>query len=336
MNGLEFLQTISNVDNDLVLEAEGAFSKRKNFYAKRWMTLAACLCLCFCCSVPVLAATGNQAAYEMLYSISPQIAQKIKPVNVSCIDKGIEMTVVAAEIDGEKATILVSMRDYVDSRIDETTDLFDSYSIHTPYDQSAGCSMVGYDNETNTATFLLTIEQMKHVLIPGDKITFSVSQLLCRKSHSVERLTQVETQNIQSITEYVEEPDIRGRGGYDSDNPKLMVPDEANAVKLEEGVVLTGAGMIDGKLHIQLRYEKIHTRDNHGGVYLKNQNGEILDCSTSVSFWDDTRTDSYEEYIFAISADKLSEYEIWREFWTCDSDPIQGDWQVTFPMEQKK
>ena len=88
---------------------------------------AACFCLCFCFSVPALAATGIDPAYEMLYSISPYIAQKLKPVNESCIDNGIEMKVVAAEIYNEKAEILISLRDTIDSRIDNTTDLSDSY-----------------------------------------------------------------------------------------------------------------------------------------------------------------------------------------------------------------
>ena len=54
------------------------------------------------------------------------------------------MTVVAAEVNGEKTTILLSMHDKIAKRLDETTDLFDSYSICTPYDQSGGCSLVSY------------------------------------------------------------------------------------------------------------------------------------------------------------------------------------------------
>ena len=50
-----------------------------------------------------------------------------KPINVSCEDNGIEMTVVAAEVNGEKTTILVSMHYKIAKRLDETTDLFDSY-----------------------------------------------------------------------------------------------------------------------------------------------------------------------------------------------------------------
>ncbi len=162
--------------------------------------------VCFCSAVPVLAATGNELAYEVLYSISPVIAQKLKPVNASCEDNGIEMTVVAAEVDGNKATILVSMRDNIGERLDETTDFFDSYSIHTPYDQRGGCTLLSYDDDTKTATFMLTIEQMNRVLIPGDKITFSVSQLLSKKEHSNFKLTQIDTENVQSITELVTTP----------------------------------------------------------------------------------------------------------------------------------
>ena len=106
--------------------------------------------------------------------------------------------------------------------------------------------------------------------------------------------------------------------------------------RTQEGVFLTGVGIIDGEVHIQLHYEKILSRDNHGYVYLKNKNGEVLNCKGSISFWDDSRTDSYEEYVFAVSADEISEYEIWGEFWTCNSDPMEGDWKVTFTMEKKE
>ncbi len=336
MNGLELLQKISDVDHDLILEPEEGFHQRKKWSIKKWISIAACLCLCLSCSISMLAATGNEFAYEMLYSVLPQIAQKLKPVRMSCTDNGIEMKVVAAEIDGDKATILVSMHDTTGSRIDETADLFDSYRIHTPYDQSAGCTFSGYDADTNTATFLLTMEQMNHELLLGDKITFSVSQLLCGKSHSNFRLAQIKTNHIPIITEYMKNPDIRGRSGSANDCPHLMIPDEANAMKLEEGVTLTGIGVVDDKVHIQLRFDSVSTRDNHGYVYLKDQNGEVLKSDASISFWDNSQTNSYEEFVFSVSADEIREYEIWGEFWTAVNNPIEGKWQVTFPVEKKK
>ena len=342
MRGNELLQGMTEVDNDLILESENAFhQKKKTVRARRWLAAAACLCLCFCCTVPALAASGNPLAYEALYSIFPSIAQKLKPVNASCEDNGIEMTVVAAEIDGEKATVLVSMRDKSGNRLDETTDLFDSYSIHTPYDQSGGCSLVSYDADTKTATFMLTIEQMQHVLIVGDKITFSVSQLLSKKEYSNIQLSQINPENVQSITEFVKSPDVRGGGGIrfesaDGNSPLLMEPDETNAVDLTNGVALTGYGSVEGELHVQLRYNDIRNTDNHGYVYLKTQDGEKLDCESDLAFWDESHRNSYEEYIFPVSSEELSDYEIWGEFWTCNSGPIKGDWQVTIPMTDRE
>ena len=61
------------------------------------------------------------------------------------------MEVIAANIEGADAIILISLQDIMGDRLDETTDLFDSYSIHTPYAQSGGCSLVDYDDETKTA-----------------------------------------------------------------------------------------------------------------------------------------------------------------------------------------
>ncbi|MBR6147086.1 MAG: DUF4179 domain-containing protein [Lachnospiraceae bacterium] len=341
MRGKELLQNIVEVDNDLILESEKAFHrKKKKIHVKRWITVAACLCFCLCSTVPVLAATGNELAYEVLYSISPAIAQKLKPVNVSCEDNGIEMTVVAAEVDGNKATILVSMRDNIGERLDETTDFFDSFSIHTPYDQSGGCSLVSYDDEKKTATFMLTIEQMNRVLIPGDKITFSVSQLLSEKEHSNFKLTQIDTENVRSITEFVTKPDVRGGSGanfdsVDLDNLLFMKSDEVNAINLKNGVTLTGYGIVDGKFHIQLRFDDILHTDNHGYVYLKAQDGKTINCESNFAFWDDNHVNSYEEYVFPISSNELANNEIWGEFWTCNNAPVNGNWQITFPIVDK-
>ena len=37
-----------------------------------------------------------------------------------------------------------------------------------------------------------------------------------------------------------------------------------------------------------------------------------------------------------VSAEELVNYEIWGEFWTCNNAPIEGEWQVTFPVEKNE
>lgn len=342
MNGKELLQSMSEIENDLIIQSEFEFhQKKKIIHVKRRIAIAACLCLCLCGTVPILAFAGNDFAHELLYSISPSIAQKLKPINVSCEDNGIEMTVVAAEVNGEKTTILLSMHDKIAKRLDETTDLFDSYSICTPYDQSGGCSLVSYDAGTNTATFMLTIEQTDHILLPGDKITFSVNQLLSKKEHNNFKIEKIDTNNVYSITEFLEEPDIRGGSdseseSIDGDNMLFIKPDEANAIILKKGVAVTGYGIVEGKLHIQVRFSDILNTDNHGYVYLKNEDGKVVNCQSSVAFWDQSHVNSYEEFVFEVSAEELVNYEIWGEFWTCNNAPIEGEWQVTFPVEKNE
>ena len=48
-------------------------------------------------------------------------------------------------------------------RIDETTDLFDSYSIHTTADSMSGCESVSYDKETKTKTSIQISHEEKRL-----------------------------------------------------------------------------------------------------------------------------------------------------------------------------
>lgn len=328
----DMLDKMSLIDAKYIEEAVYP-GKKKRMSLKYMSILAACICLCLGAVISVLAVT-NENAYEMLYSVAPGIAQRLKPVNASCTDQGIEMQVIAAKIQDEKAEILISLKDTEETRIDETIDLFDSYSIHTPYDQSGGCSLADYDEETGSAIFLIQIEQINHELIPGDKITFSVGNLLTGKKHFDAEMSEIDMRNLPEVKEFMIDPNVRGASasGREADINKLIEPDDINARWIEDGVSVTSYGIVNGELHIQMRYDNIHQTDNHGFLYLKSQDGEQIFCDGSISFWDERCQNSYEEYIFQIPEDGLDNYQVWGEFWTCNT-LIEGKWQVTFPME---
>ena len=155
------------------------------------------------------------------------------------------------------------------------------------------------------------------------------------------KIEKIDTNNVYSITEFLEEPDIRGGSdseseSIDGDNMLFIKPDEANAIILKKGVAVTGYGIVEGKLHIQVRFSDILNTDNHGYVYLKNEDGKVVNCQSSVAFWDQSHVNSYEEFVFEVSAEELVNYEIWGEFWTCNNAPIEGEWQVTFPVEKNE
>ena len=100
------------------------------------------------------------------------------------------------------------------------------------------------------------------------------------------------------------------------------------------GVMLTGIGYVDGHLHVQIYYEDILKTDNHGSIALLNSGtGEMITCNGSISFFDDAREGSYEDYIFTeIAADTLGDYELYGDFVT-SSGSVEGNWSVTFPLE---
>ena len=336
MTAENLYEAISEISSQYIEEADIRFiTKRKTW--KRVLAAAACLLLCFSFSVPALAAADNSFAYELLYSVSPAFAQKLKPVRVTCEDNGIKMEVVAANLEGDTVNILLAMQDMTGNRITASSDLMDSYSINTPYDQTAGCHLEKYDGETGTALWAITIDQDESKLKPGDKITFSVSEILSKKEHTEMALDSIIISDIREATEFAIDPRIRGCAGYydenDIESTPLLLPAKTG-YQLCDGVMLTGTGLVDGKLHIQVKYDDILNTDNHGYAYLKSSSGEIINYSYSVAFWADNKADSYEEYVFDISAEELANCEMMGEFWTCNNAPIQGTWQVTFPLSQ--
>ena len=331
---------IGGVRDPYILDAHGTTAARKRGLVwKRAAAIAACVCLCVCAAVPALAAADHGFAYDVLYSVSPSIAQKLKPIRASCEDNGIKMEVQSAALHEDSAEFLVSMQDQTGSRLDETTDLFDSYSINTPFASTGTCSMVGYDAETKTATFLVTVTQWDNAPIPGDKLTFSVNRILSRKQHTVCELAQLDLTTVPKEPELLEKAEIRGWGGvgaesFDADTAQLLAPQEKRSFSPVSGVTVTGYGIMDGKLHIQASYEKILETDNHGNIYLRGQDGQSVSCTNQIAFWDDLRKDSYEESIFDVPVEALKQYRVWGEFWTCKGS-IEGDWQITVPFTEK-
>lgn len=241
------------------------------------------------------------------------------------------------------------MRDLEGSRIDGTTDLFDSYSIRTSAGRrtegmSVGsCGFVEYDEETKTATFLVSLQQMGED-IAGRKMIFSVSRFLSGKQEVTVKLPEIPLQEVPEITDFrpEEEMEIRGSGGSTAagflsqeDVKGYLYSDDRLNISPADGVSVTGYGFIDGKLHIQVYYEDIVKYDNHGEIGLEDEEGNIVYSSLSVSFWDEERKGSYEEYIFDIGPDEdLSGYAVQGNFVTCSS-LTEGDWKVEFPIENR-
>ncbi|MCR5649511.1 MAG: hypothetical protein K6F67_08295 [Oscillospiraceae bacterium] len=326
MNENMLLDAIGEARPDLV-EAAHAVRKRNRVWP-RIAAAAACICLCLLGAVPALAAADVRPAYELLYAVAPSAAQRLKPVSLACEDNGIVMEVVSALVEGDTAELLVSIRDTTGSRIDRTADLFDSYSINTPAGTVGTCRKTDFDGETGSVFFLIELSTMNGEPISGDKITFSVREILYAKS-----LYDCPIKLPEEPSELRPASEARGliRGGSgDLEAGKegmLVVPGETET-PLTRGVSLTGWAEWDGKLSVQIRYEDILETDNHGDVYLLAADGGIIPCLYTVAVHDGA--DSLEDYVF--DATEAREGSL-RGSFTTGGGLVKGDWQVTVPLE---
>ena len=331
---------ISNISNRHIEEAAdfqiGKKGVRKHFIMRRAVAAAATIMLVFTMSVPALAAADYEPAYNLLYKVSPTIAQKLKPVRMSCEDNGIKFEVISAYVEGSEAKIFISAQDIDGDKIDETTDLFDSYSINTPFDCSSSCENISFDTKTKTATFLISISQWNEQDIIGEKITFRVREMLSNKQEYDMVLSDLDMNNISTAPETVTPTHIFGGSGTNYSE----VENNFRALKATgilyspvEGVDITAMGYVDGDLHIQVRYENVLKTDNHGYIYFQNNEGEKITCNANVEFSTDSEyQERYVEYIYDLSDIELAEYDAYGYFVTSDT-LITGNWSVTLPLE---
>ena len=332
----KLVDAIGEIDENKIRNARTTSGKIKRIPFKRAVALVAAIILCITISVPVLAATVDPI-YLMVYRVSPSLAQMLKPVQLSCEDQGIKMEVLSAAVYENEAAIYVSLQDLTDqNRIDETTDLFDSYHINRAFDSSASCNRVSFDEETGIATFLINISQWNDQEIGGDKITFYFTEFLSNKSKFEGELTELDLNSVTEVKETQLPESFRGGGGKELDyesrfDLKYLVPVDGGLLSPVDGVTVTNIGFVDGKLHVQLYFEDILSYDNHGYIEMCDKNGNLAE-SYHFSFWDAKKVGSYEEIIYDISPEDIENYTAYGSFVTC-KNLTEGYWQVTFPLE---
>ena len=229
----------------------------------------------------------------------------------------------------------------VENNMDESIDLFDSYSIHTNADQIGGCTLVDFDEENQKSIFLITVQHMDGTSIEGSVMTFNVSQFLTGKNEIQAELTQISLDAISEVTETQKEEGLDIRGGSYTDGyvptgmaGEYLYEDDSKLFVPTPGVTVTNYGFVNDKLHIQVYYEDILQFDNHGYVYLSDADGNDVLPECSTAFWDEEKQGSYEEYIFDVNAEALENYKIYGHFFTCQNH-VEGDWEVRFTIKNQ-
>lgn len=302
---------------------------------RRWAAAAAAAVLLL--STPALA-VRTEAGYELLYRVSPAMAQFFQPVRKSCTDQGVTMEVVGVRVEGDTAQAYITL---TGGPVDGTTDLFDSWSFHLPFDQVGRCERLSWDAETGTVTFLCTIQTMDGTPIPaGGKMTFSVRQLLTGKEALEDTAVDLDLSAFagEAQTAWPEQTEdsrfqTGGSGSGELADAVSMLPPGEVLAEPASGLAITAAGYADGLFHVQLRRGDATRLDNHGWLWLEAEDGTRLEplCGVSFALFDQGARTDYSQFGFDVPPEDLADYTLRGDFYTA-SALTEGLWQVTFPL----
>ncbi len=272
--------------------------------------------------------------YELMYYFSPRFAQLYSPVNESSTSNDVKMDVLACYVHEDTIEIYVTMQDLTGERFSGGVDLNDSYSVNVPYDCSSNCRLVSYDDNTKTAGFLITVSQWGDKDIVGDKVTFTVNDIITdKKVYSMNIPIDLREVSIVGNTQkvYVNSENLAEEDYYTD----VLVSTAPYEEFLVDGVDLTGIGYVDGKLHIQYRVKDYLENDNHGKFYFIKTVDDVSDtifAEKNYRFTDNNI--AYFESVFDISKEQLGNSKLYCEFFSTGEN-IEGKWKVTFSIENK-
>lgn len=165
---------------------------------------------------------------------------------------------------------------------------------------------------------------LKSTKIKGNYFSSPMSSILSNKQEYHDKILQIDLSTVNLSPQTQTDVDLRGWSfsGDISEEPEYthyLTATSEGSFSPVNGVIVTGVGFIDGKLHIQAYYENILETDNHGYFHLVNADGDEISSEASVSFWDSERSGSYEEYIFDVSPNEINDYTLYGDFCTCNS-----------------
>lgn len=319
----------------------------------RGFACAAAACLCILVGLPTLAA-NVEPLYELMRRVSPQLAQNFRLVQEADEKLGIRMEVASVYLHENELQVYITLEDLEGNRIDENTDLFNSYSVNMPYPGygGGGWKPVDFDGETGKATFLVTLGLLPDAEgnsrdiaeLAGKKVTLYLGRILSGMVEYDDLKVEVSWDAVQAEPEAAL---MRMSGGPapeiikgDTEDPrpriKMLKPEAPVSGEIVEGIYFMGMGFIDGRLHIQTAEPDYMKNNNHCELFLTDQEGNRWYYDYKVSAagdTEDTKGIMYQDCIFEISAEELEGYDLHGHFVTT-GNYLEGNWSVTFPVEK--
>ena len=324
----------------------------RNQIAVKISLAAAAAVLCFVAAVPVFA-VYIPAFYKVVDYLSPEMADRLVPIEKSSTSQGITMQVEAVNLEGNEAEVVISLSDAKDSTQDLVhgeMDLYDSYSLSDYTNDSiiGGCHFLTYDENDDKAYFLVNA-QADNAYQSG-KLQFSVYSILCNKysvTNDVDLSGIVCAADTKSVT-------LSGSGGVMSEDmlpdslkdipgtqedprPRTRVLDLSKAADCaSDDFTITGIAYMDGVLRVQICMGDNRSSDRHVQLFLKDSNGKERYEDHSVSWHEDVGDTSYQfyEFWYVEDIDDIADYSMYGIFHD-SGELINGEWNVVFRLQEE-
>ena len=277
-----------------------------------------------------------------------EYADCLKPVQMSCDKAGIRIEVISAGVKDRKTLLVFSLQDLEGDRIDEDTRtvLYDDLGSY----EGAAAYMLDYDKAARKSIYAEEIRHGKPVEPGENGITLSMKNLQLTRHSETDLIPLVKQYGgkaggvmpPKNLPVWCDRP-----GENMSDEvPDLKVLDYNHPlnIPLQDNLMLTGAGWIDGLLHVQIHHTDKPAAPMKNGCQdplvfslcddIDAERKDRLPDGIRRLSWDENgdRAADWYEYLFACGPEEMDRFNIVAEIQET-LGVLEEKWEIRIPAD---
>ena len=282
---------------------------------------------------------AGKAIREQIRDYYPEIADQLKPINLSSEKDGIRLELISGAVKGDETWAVYSLQDvegrYPEAVINGYAD-FD-YMMGSVY---TGESPLLYADEKEHKYYYCVRAQYEQPVDTNDRmVTFSMPfyEATCSAKLDMLELLKEHGTTGEGILSPELEPIYTAEGEVPRESKKVLDYTKPLDIPVLDNVKLTGIGWIDGSLHIQF-----HNPDAHGfGDRASTNWGFGMDYDSDYwtedlfdgASWDENGdgASDWQEEILNCTPETLEKLKPVVEV-TVTDNIVDGDWEIRFPL----
>lgn len=318
--------------------SKNSYKTRKR--VKKTVAIAAAALVSVMLSVTVMAATVP-SFNKLLEIVSPQMALYLRPIQLTSIDDGIKMEVIAAMNDEDTAVVYLSMQDLTGERVDDSISLLD-YEIEGMWSYQP--EVISYDKATKTAIIRILASgasELKKLSVNVD--SFYIGNGILKTFDTNIDLVKAISKADTKIVPFNNKNGYSSCGGNSYLTDKLINNETINLLKTDQINIalpnnnfahISNIGIVDGKLHVQLKRTSGAIFDDVNLILIDDTGNKIKPNGISFGFNQIGRHSfEYDEFVFDVNEKNLYKYKLNEELASLDGCYTEGNWYTTFNLK---